>query len=79
MFMEEKIGSPEAGKNTDIAIWDTDFYSAPPEAIQEALCRMTLFNGEVVYVAEEFQGHPPRVYPGRRSGWLVANLATIGP
>jgi predicted amidohydrolase YtcJ len=52
MFMEEKIGSIEAGKYADIAVWDTDPYTATPEAIKEMKCRLTLLEGEVVYRAE---------------------------
>jgi len=49
MFMEDKIGSLEAGKYADIAVWDTDLYSAEPEAIKNMECQMTLLEGEVVY------------------------------
>jgi predicted amidohydrolase YtcJ len=52
MFMEEKIGSIEVGKYADIAVWDTDLYTAAPAAIKEMKCRMTLLEGEVVYRAE---------------------------
>ena len=49
MFMEDKIGSLEPGKYADIAVWDTDLYSAEPEAIKNMECQMTLLEGEVVY------------------------------
>jgi hypothetical protein len=50
MFMEEKTGSIEVGKYADIAVWDTDLYTAAPEAIKNMECRMTLLEGKVVYL-----------------------------
>jgi predicted amidohydrolase YtcJ len=51
MFLEQKIGSIEKGKYADLAVWDTDFYTAPTDAIKDARCEMTFFNGELVYQA----------------------------
>jgi predicted amidohydrolase YtcJ len=52
MFLEDRIGSIEVGKYADIAVWDTDVYTAEPTAIRDMQCRMTLLEGEVVYRAE---------------------------
>ncbi len=49
MFLEQKIGSIEAGKYADIAVWDRDIYSATPEQIRDMQCQLTLFHGRVVY------------------------------
>jgi predicted amidohydrolase YtcJ len=49
IFMDDRIGSLEPGKRADIAVWDTDFYTAPAAAIKDAKCVMTLFDGEVVH------------------------------
>jgi len=49
MFLEKKTGSIEVGKYADIAVWDTDLYSAEPDAIKDMQCQMTLLEGEVVY------------------------------
>lgn len=52
LFLEDKIGSLEVGKYADIAVWDTDIYEAPSEAIKEMKCLMTLLEGEIVFQAE---------------------------
>jgi len=35
-----------------IAVWNTDPYTAEPEAIRDMQCRMTLLEGEVVFQAD---------------------------
>jgi predicted amidohydrolase YtcJ len=49
MFLEKKTGSIEVGKYADIALWDTNLYTAEPEAIRDMQCQMTLLEGEIVY------------------------------
>jgi len=51
MFLESKIGTLEAGKRADIAIWDGDLYTMPTDQIKDLKCLMTLLDGEVVYAA----------------------------
>jgi len=53
MFLEQKIGTLEAGKRADIAIWDRDLYAIPSDQIKELKCLMTLLDGEVVYTAPD--------------------------
>jgi len=48
MFPENKICSLEVGKKADIANWDRDLYAVPTDQ-EDQKCRMTLFDGEVVY------------------------------
>jgi len=55
VFMDERVGSLEAGKRADIAVWDTDFYTASSAAIKDAACQMTIFDGDVVYRADAFR------------------------
>ncbi len=55
VFMDERVGSLEPGKRADIAVWDTDFYTAPTAAIKDAACQMTIFDGDVVYRADAFK------------------------
>jgi predicted amidohydrolase YtcJ len=49
LFLEDKIGSLELGKDADIAIWDKDMYTIPSEQLRNLKCQMTIYHGEVVY------------------------------
>jgi predicted amidohydrolase YtcJ len=49
MFLETKIGSIEAGKYADLAVWDRDPYQVPTDQLKDMRCVMTLFNGKIVY------------------------------
>jgi hypothetical protein len=49
MFLENEIGSLEAGKYADVAVWEKNVYEIPADDIQNLECEMTLFAGEVVY------------------------------
>lgn len=55
MFLEDKIGTLEAGKRADIAIWDRNLYNIPTAAIKDMKCLMTLLDGEVVYRSPDFK------------------------
>jgi predicted amidohydrolase YtcJ len=49
LFLEDKIGTIEPGKQADIAVWDHDLYSMPAADIKNLKCELTLFAGRVVY------------------------------
>lgn len=49
LFLEDRIGSLEAGKEADIAVWDRNLYTVPGSALKDLKCEMTLFHGKVVY------------------------------
>ena len=51
LFLEDKIGSIEPGKEADIAVWDKDMYTIPAAELRDLKCEMTIYNGEVVYRA----------------------------
>ena len=49
LFLEDRIGSLEPGKDADIAVWDRDPYSIPTDGIKDMRCELTLLRGRVVY------------------------------
>lgn len=49
MFLEQKIGSIEAGKYADLAVWDRDLYTVPTGELKDMQCQLTIFNGKIVY------------------------------
>ena len=51
LFLDNRIGSLEPGKDADIAIWDRDPYTVATEQVKDMKCEMTLFHGKVVYEA----------------------------
>lgn len=51
LFLEERIGSLEPGKEADIAVWDRNPYAIPGEQLKDMKCELTLFHGQVVYQA----------------------------
>jgi predicted amidohydrolase YtcJ len=53
MFLEDKIGTLEAAKRADIAVWDRDLYSVSSEQIKDLKCLMTLLDGEVIYASHD--------------------------
>jgi predicted amidohydrolase YtcJ len=49
MFLDDRIGSLEVGKEADLAVWDRDMYTVPTDQLKDLKCLMTLVRGEVVY------------------------------
>ena len=49
LFIEQRTGSIEAGKDADIAVWNEDMYSIPTEKLKDLHCAMTLFQGHIVF------------------------------
>jgi hypothetical protein len=49
LFLEDRIGSLEPGKDADIAVWDRDLYSIPSDDLKNLKCELTLLRGKVVY------------------------------
>lgn len=51
LFLEDKVGSIEPGKEADIAVWDRDLYTVPADEIRNLKCELTLLRGRIVYRA----------------------------
>jgi len=49
LFLEDRVGSLEPGKDADIAVWDRDLYSIPSDDLKDLKCELTLLRGKVVY------------------------------
>jgi predicted amidohydrolase YtcJ len=49
MFLDDRIGTLEPGKDADIAIWDRNPYEIPSDQLKDMHCEGTIFLGRVVY------------------------------
>ena len=48
-FQEKEIGSIEKGKITDMAIWDSDFYTISQDEMRDVNPEVTIVGGKTVY------------------------------
>jgi len=55
MFLDDRIGSIEVGKEADLAVWDQDIDAIPADRLKDLKCVMTLFRGAVVYRDSSFR------------------------
>jgi len=53
LFLENRVGSLEPGKDADLAVWDRDLYSIPSDQLKDLKCQLTLLRGQIVYKAPE--------------------------
>jgi hypothetical protein len=51
LFLEERIGSIETGKDADLAVWDRDPYRIPADDLKNLKCELTIMGGRIVYQA----------------------------
>jgi predicted amidohydrolase YtcJ len=49
VFLDDRIGSLEVGKEADLAVWDRDLYTVPGDALRDLKAELTLVHGEVVF------------------------------
>src|SRR5262249_49680973 len=54
MFLDDRVGSIEVGKDADLAVWDRDLDTVPAAQIKDARCLLTLLKGAVVYRDQAF-------------------------
>ena len=52
MFLDERIGSIEVGKDADLAVWDRNPYTVPSAELKDLRCQLTFVRGRMVYRAE---------------------------
>ncbi len=53
LFLDDRIGSLEPGKDADLAAWDRDLYTIPPDDLKNLKCELTLLRGKEIYRAED--------------------------
>ena len=51
LFLEDRVGTIEVGKEADIAVWDHDLYTMPADEIRNVKCELTLLRGKIVHQA----------------------------
>ena len=49
IFLDDRIGTIEVGKDADIAVWDRDMYTVPADELKNLRCELTLLRGKVVF------------------------------
>jgi predicted amidohydrolase YtcJ len=49
MFLEDRIGTIEVGKDADLAVWDRNPYTIPTDQLKDMSCDLTLVRGKVVF------------------------------
>lgn len=49
LFLENRVGSIEVGKEADLAVWDRDLYSVPSDELRNLKCKLTLLHGQIVF------------------------------
>jgi len=49
MFLEDRVGTIEVGKDADLAVWDKNPYTVASAALKDLTCEMTFVQGRVVY------------------------------
>ncbi len=56
MFLDDRVGSIEVGKDADLAVWDRDPYTVPTAALKDMKAELTLLKGKAVFRGPAFPG-----------------------
>ena len=51
MFLDDRVGSIEVGKDADLAVWDRNPYEVATAGLRDLRCELTMVRGRVVYRA----------------------------
>ncbi len=49
MFLEDRVGTIEVGKEADLAIWDRNPYQVATDQLKDLRCELTLVRGRIVF------------------------------
>jgi predicted amidohydrolase YtcJ len=51
IFLEDRVGTIEVGKDADLAVWDRNPYQVPTDQLKDMRCEMTIVRGRTVFRA----------------------------
>ena len=51
IFLDDRVGTIEAGKDADLAVWDRNPYEIATEQLKDLRCELTMVRGRVVFKA----------------------------
>jgi len=54
MFLDDRVGSIEVGKDADLAVWDRDLYTVPTAQLKDLRAELTLLRGRIVHRGSTF-------------------------
>ncbi|MGE0812515.1 MAG: amidohydrolase [Vicinamibacterales bacterium] len=54
IFLDDRVGSIEVGKDADLAVWDRDPYTVPTAALKDMKAELTLVKGRAVHRGAAF-------------------------
>ncbi len=54
IFLDDRVGSIEVGKEADLAVWDRDMYTVPTAALKDLRAELTFVRGRIVHRGPAF-------------------------